>query len=331
LQLKPILSITCLTLFTIILTGCGGQQNTRTTQRAPSVQKPQSTQQQHPPTASQKANKGGYYLDDGPEDTPPSNLDQIPDAVPQAVTPNPNNSKPYVALGQTYEPMKSIQPFKQSGRASWYGKRFHGRKTASGERYDMYAMTAAHPTLPLPSYVRVTNLNNDRSVIVRVNDRGPFARDRIIDLSYAAANKIDLIKHGTAKVEIELVTPDSLNQESNNSDSVSPEKASVEKTTLANSSGTLDADINTANSQSSPFFVQAGAFQHESNANNLKQNILKLGITTQENINKVYNGSLYRLVLGPFHSESEAHQVASKILEKLSISSIIKSSVNDTF
>ncbi len=319
MQLKPILSITFLTLFTLILTGCGGQQNTRTTQRAPSVQKPQSTPPQRPPTVTQKANKGGYYLDDGPEATPPSNLDQIPDAVPQAVTPNPNNSKPYVALGQTYTPMKSIQPFKQSGRASWYGKRFHGKKTASGERYDMYAMTAAHPTLPLPSYVRVTNLNNDRSVIVRVNDRGPFASDRIIDLSYAAANKIDLLKHGTAKVEIELVTPNSLNQESNNNNSY----ANTEKNSAEKSSATLDASTNTANNESSPFFVQAGAFQYESNANNLKQNIIKLGITTQENINKVYNSSLYRLVLGPYRSESEAQQIASQVLEKLSISSII--------
>jgi rare lipoprotein A len=318
LQLKPILSITFLTLFTLILTGCGGQQNTRTTQRAPSAQKPQSTPPQRPPTVTQKANKGGYYLDDGPEATPPNNLDQIPDAVPQAATPNPNNSKPYVALGQTYTPMKSLQPFKQSGRASWYGKRFHGRKTASGERYDMYAMTAAHPTLPLPSYVRVTNLNNDRSVIVRVNDRGPFASDRIIDLSYAAANKIDLLKHGTAKVEIELVTPDSLNQESNNNNSY----ANTEKNSAEKSSATLDASTNTANNESSPFFVQAGAFQYESNANNLKQNIIKLGITTKENINKVYNSKLYRLVLGPY-SESEAQQVASKVMDKLSISSII--------
>jgi rare lipoprotein A len=314
LQLKPIHYFACLTLLTTLLTGCGGQETIRATQRTPTVEKPQNTQQQRRPSANKQANTGGYYLDDGPEAVPPSNLDQIPDAVPQVVTPNPSNSKPYVALGKTYEPMKKIEAFTQTGKASWYGKRFHGKKTASGERYDMYAMTAAHPTLPLPSYVRVTNLNNDRTAIVRVNDRGPFARDRIIDLSYAAANKLDIIKHGTAKVEIELITPESIN---NNSDT-SAETTSIEKSTES-----LDTVINTANNENNPFYVQAGAFQYENNANNLKQNMIKLGITTQENINKVYNSKLYRLVLGPFYSESEAYQVASKIQDKLSISSII--------
>ncbi len=104
--------------------------------------------------------------------------------------------------------MAAVQPFRQRGTASWYGKRFHGKKTASGEPYDMYAMSAAHPTLPIPSYARVTNLANGRSVIVRVNDRGPFHAGRVIDLSYAAAHKLGYIAQGSAQVEVEAIIPE---------------------------------------------------------------------------------------------------------------------------
>jgi rare lipoprotein A len=150
---------------------------------------------------------GGYYKDDGPHERPPANLDRVADAVPRLEPLHKYANRPYSALGRSYTPMTSLQPFRQRGLASWYGKRYHGQKTSSGEVYDMYAMTGAHPTLPIPSYARVTNLANGRSVVVRINDRGPFKSDRVIDLSYVAAHKLGYIQAGQARVEVEAVIP----------------------------------------------------------------------------------------------------------------------------
>jgi rare lipoprotein A len=147
-----------------------------------------------------------YYQDDGPPDRVPADIASIPDATPRIEPINARTSRPYTALGRSYTPLAGDVPFRQRGLASWYGKQFHGNRTASGEIYDMFAMTAAHPTLPIPSYVRVTHLRNDRSVIVRVNDRGPFKNDRVIDLSYAAAVKLGIAGPGTGEVEVERIT-----------------------------------------------------------------------------------------------------------------------------
>jgi rare lipoprotein A (peptidoglycan hydrolase) len=117
-------------------------------------------------------------------------------------------NRPYRLRGRKYRPMTELAPYRQRGVASWYGKPFHGRRTAIGERYNMHAMTAAHPTLPLPSYVRVTNLRNGTSVIVRVNDRGPFAHNRVIDLSHAAARHLGVLQGGIAAVELNLIVPE---------------------------------------------------------------------------------------------------------------------------
>jgi rare lipoprotein A len=143
---------------------------------------------------------------DGPEALPPPNLDKVPDAEPR-IEPirvgGPN--KPYEALGRGYVPITDDRPFVERGFGSWYGRKFHGRRTASGETYNMYEMTAAHPTLPIPSYARVRNPANGREVIVRVNDRGPFSPGRIVDLSYTAALKLGLLR-GVAPVEVERIT-----------------------------------------------------------------------------------------------------------------------------
>ncbi len=152
---------------------------------------------------------GGYYKDDGPGSASSRDLAKIPDAAPRAEPLRDRINQPYRAQGKTYTPHTRIEPFRQRGVASWYGRRFHGRRTASGEAYNMYAMTAAHPTLPIPSYARVTSLENGRSVVVRINDRGPFLHGRIIDLSYVAALKLGYIKKGSAQVEVEQVFPDS--------------------------------------------------------------------------------------------------------------------------
>ncbi|MDX9886134.1 septal ring lytic transglycosylase RlpA family protein [Thauera sp.] len=150
---------------------------------------------------------GGYYKDDGPDEEVPDNLDAIPDAEPRDEPLHRFANRPYHVMGQSFVPATELRPFRQRGHASWYGRRFHGNPTSSGEPYDMYAMTAAHPTLPIPSYARVTHLGNGRSVVVRVNDRGPFLRGRVIDLSYAAAHKLGYINAGSAQVEVEQILP----------------------------------------------------------------------------------------------------------------------------
>ena len=129
----------------------------------------------------------------------------LEDATPEYVPFNKRGNMPYQVFGKHYTPMQSARDYSQSGEASWYGQKFHGHLTSNGEIYDMYAMTAAHKTLPLPSFVRVTNLANNKQVIVRVNDRGPFHGSRIIDLSYAAAMKLDMLKTGTARVKLDAI------------------------------------------------------------------------------------------------------------------------------
>lgn len=150
---------------------------------------------------------GRFYSDDGPPDHVPANIAATPDAVPRDEPLNPYANRPYQALGRTYVPDTSDAPFSQRGMASWYGRQFQGNRTASGEPYDMFAMTAAHPTLPIPSYARVTNARDGRSVIVRINDRGPFLYDRIIDLSYAAAVRLGIAGPGSGEVTVDKIQP----------------------------------------------------------------------------------------------------------------------------
>jgi rare lipoprotein A len=145
-------------------------------------------------------------LTDGPEANPPANLERTPDAAPR-IEPiragGPN--RPYAVAGRSYVPLTADLPFAETGLASWYGRKFHGRPTASGEPYDMYAMTAAHKTMPIPSYARVRNPANGREVVVRINDRGPFADGRVIDLSYTAALKLGVLA-GVAPVSVRRLT-----------------------------------------------------------------------------------------------------------------------------
>lgn len=145
---------------------------------------------------------------DGPGLHPPADMASIPDAVPRREPLNKFANRPYTTLGKTYIPDTSNKPYKVQGMASWYGRKFHHQKTSIGDIYDMYGMTAAHNTLPLPCYVRVTNLANHKSVVVRVNDRGPFVGDRVIDLTYTAAWKLGYANQGTARVEVERIFPE---------------------------------------------------------------------------------------------------------------------------
>jgi rare lipoprotein A len=153
--------------------------------------------------------KGAYYQDDGPGAHPPPLLDLVPDAVFKPEPLAKFGNRPYAVFDATYTPLVGDAAYSQQGVASWYGNKFHGRRTASGERYDMYKMTAAHPTLPIPSYVRITNLDTGTHVIVRINDRGPFHSSRLIDVSYTAALKLGMLKKGNQHVQIDrILAPD---------------------------------------------------------------------------------------------------------------------------
>jgi len=247
---------------------------------------------------------GGYYGNDGPHANPPSNLDSIPNAVPKKEPLYKYSTKPYMALGKKYIPLKSAQNYKKRGVASWYGKMFHGNKTAMGETYDMYSMTAAHPLLPLPSYVRVTNIENGRSVIVRVNDRGPFKHGREIDLSYAAAHKLRLIQKGSGLVEVEAIDPDNFSSQAAN---VATSPASQNQTT----GNTIQ------------HYIQAGAFGEESNAIALGDRIKALDYNQSSKVKRVYNNGLHRLIIGPYPSREAAEQAANNMNQNLNISTII--------
>jgi rare lipoprotein A len=299
---------------------------TQSTSPAPTTNEsvlPSNSTQKVPESTATKP--GGYYLDDGPEAVPPKNIDNIPDAEPKPEPLLERSNKPYVALGSSYTPMTRYKPFTQKGVASWYGKRFHGKKTASGEIYDMYAMTAAHPTLPLPSYVKVINPANNKSVVVRINDRGPFAKGRIIDLSYAAAYKLRYVNKGSTPVEIESI--DNNNIRAVKVKTTVPENQSEQQVdatiTQQQTSATMSIKPAQDVGQTDLFYVQAGAFKNETNANNLANQIQRLAIAENAGINNVYNDGLYRLKLGPFSSRLEADQVAAEIRKQLNLSAII--------
>jgi len=195
----------------LLLTACGSAPQKSAGSKPVAV----PTSGQSTPVAGQPApnmpkagsGRGAYYKDDGPGDNPPAGLELTLDAEPRVEPYSTSGNKPYVVFGKTYTPMLDDQPFSQRGIGSWYGKKFHGQKTSSGEPYDMYKMTAAHPTLPIPSYARITNISNGRQVIVKINDRGPFHTNRIVDLSYTAALKLDYLGKGSSELLLERLLP----------------------------------------------------------------------------------------------------------------------------
>jgi len=282
---------------------------------------------ERPTSAAAKPIKGGgYYLDDGPGDNPPANLDAIPDAEPRAEPLNKYASRPYTVLGQTYTPATRLGPYKARGIASWYGRRYHGKKTAVGETYDMYAMSAAHPTLPIPSYARVSNLGNGRSVVVRINDRGPFHSNRLIDLSYTAAYKLGVLSGGTNQVEVESLDPSNYRMASakpaDNSAEVIPVAIAQPLAPVAEKIAATPAVPPTTGMDGS-VFLQLGAFSSRENAENFSSK-MKLGLgQLVENLHIMDAGGLFRVRLGPYASRSEATQIASQIGQAANISAVI--------
>lgn len=204
--------LTCLAL-ALALTACGtAPRGPVSSERAgtPPVVASNKPERSLPVLPAAGSGRGGYYQDDGPGDAPPAGLYEVPDAEPKIEPLARTGNKSYVVFGKTYTPILDERPFVQRGVGSWYGRKFHGQRTSSGEPYDMYKMTAAHPLLPIPSYARVTNLMNGKQVIVKVNDRGPFHSGRIVDLSYTAALKLGLLGKGSHEVEIERLLPDEI-------------------------------------------------------------------------------------------------------------------------
>jgi len=254
--------------------------------------------------------RGAYYKDDGPGANPPADLATIPDAVPRAEPLSRFANRPYQALGREYVPMTSLAPFRQSGIGSWYGRRYHGQKTSSGESYDMYAMSAAHPTLPIPSYARVTNLANGRSVVVRVNDRGPFHGDRIIDLSYTAAWKLGYVDAGSARLEVESLLPGQ------------PAPAAAATAIAAPAASPPPAP---GPAEAKGIYLQLGAFSSPQGAESLRERLSRELGWLSESIRVVPGGSLYRLQLGPYRSQDDARPVADRIYAELSLRPLIVS------
>jgi rare lipoprotein A len=271
--------------------------------RAAQVSKPASSASSKPEAASTVRGRGGYYMDDGPMDASGINLDAIADAVPAVEPLHRFANRPYNVFGTDYTPQQSIEDaFEQSGVGSWYGRKFHGQKTSSGEIYDMFAMTAAHPTLPIPSYARVSNPANGRSVIVRVNDRGPFLHSRVIDLSYAAAYRLGYVNQGSAPVRVEKLTPVLIAQL---------------KDGKANSVA-LDAP-----SDASGFFLQLGAFSVEDNARAL---LSRMSLEFSEhlpNLQVVRREPHFRLLAGPYRSREEAQQASRRLKDLTSIVAVV--------
>ena len=264
---------------------------------------PAAPQSNPPQPSSANPAKGAYYKDDGPGANAPADLAAIPDAVPKAEPLNRSANRPYQALGKEYVPMTQLAPFRQSGIASWYGRRYHGQKTSSGEAYDMYGMTAAHPTLPIPSYARVTNTANGRSVVVRVNDRGPFHSDRIIDLSYTAAWKLGYVEAGSARVEVESVFPGQLAPAIATAPPVATSQPAAEQKAPAEAKG---------------IYLQLGAFSSQEGAESFRVRLYRELTWLTEAIQIVPSGALYRLHLGPYRSPDEARPVADRIQSELS-------------
>ena len=259
---------------------------------------------------------GGYLAGDGPGTDVPPNLDEIPDAVPQNEPLHRYANRPYVALGKTYTPITVTGSFKERGIASWYGKKFHGQRTSSGEVYDMYAMTAAHPTLPIPSYVRVTNPANKKSVVVRVNDRGPFMHERVIDLSYTAAHKLGIIGNGSGEVEVESLAGNTMTAPvaaAGQVVSTPLPPADIPPKTVAAEKAVASSNV----------YLQLGAFKSQEAAESfMAQMRTSLGDAGKQ-LGLFIKGGLTRVQLGPYVSLSEASRSAEWLKGKLGFKPIL--------
>jgi rare lipoprotein A len=272
-----------------------------------------------PPAGS---GRGGYYLDDGPGDNPPDGLLDLPDVIPKIEPYSLTGNKPYAVFGKTYTPLVDQQPYKERGIGSWYGKKFHGQKTSSGEPYDMYKVTAAHPTLPIPSYVRVTNLSNGVQVILRINDRGPFHSDRIIDLSYAAALKLGYLGKGSSELEIERLLPEDIAR-INSARQQEQASAQVAATPIAASTAAAHpvdgagvaapTSFDSGGPVTGYWDLQLGAFTAIDHAEAARARLMQTWNSSLPPLEITFVGVFYRLHCGPFSTRTEAALAAEKV------------------
>lgn len=260
---------------------------------SPRVEAPIRVDKPAPTVATPRG--GGFYKDDGPGDNPPADIERIPDAEPKVEPLHRFANRPYVVFGKTYTPDTNGQPYQAEGIASWYGRKFHGQRTSSGEAYDMYGMTAAHPTLPIPSYVRVTGVQSGKSVVVRVNDRGPFHSDRLIDLSYSAAYKLGLVRNGSGRVRVESIDPASWAPAT--VAAAEPEKAVLPP----------PAD------DGSGYWLQLGAFSMASNAEQMLARVKVQVAELADRLRLVDGEGVIRLRAGPYRSRAEVDEAASLV------------------
>jgi rare lipoprotein A len=245
--------------------------------------------------------------DYGPDE--PVDVSHVKDAVPR-VEPRSRggNKSPYNVLGRTYHVMNESNGYRERGGASWYGKKFHGHLTSNGEVYDMYSMSAAHKSLPLPTYVRVTNLANGKQVIVRVNDRGPFHSGRIIDLSYAAAAKLGMLRHGTARVEVEAINPRTWQ---------SPESTSTVVTVQPAPSAPVSAIVpvsQMSDAMGQGQYIQVGAYSQAGTANRVAKQLTGLYGHNARLVDVQRGGQvLYRVLVGPLNSTNDLNALIQQL------------------
>ena len=291
--------------------------------------------------------RGAYYQDDGPGENPPPGLKDVPDAQPK-IEPVPQRTRrPYTVFGKTYTPISNGEPFIQTGTGSWYGKKFHGQRTASGELYDMYKMTAAHPTLPVPSYARVTNVATGKQVIVRINDRGPFHSGRIIDVSFTAALKLGLLGKGSREVTVEHLLPDEIVRMASARAQAQPGVADapgpVPRTDVVaqpvRSETQVPADVlalmqdsagkaarvqlpGSAAPAAAGFYLQLGAFGRAENAEAARARVAQ-AMRALSRVEVVLAGSVHRLLCGPFTSRADALRAALALPSDLKSNPIV--------
>lgn len=291
-----------------LLAACGGQPPKPTEDAAATVP-PAPTFPDKKPAATKRG--GGFYLDDGPLDHS-IDLAAIPDAVPRQEPLHRFANRPYSVLGRDYVPLAAGAPYRQRGVASWYGRRYHGQKTSSGEPYDMFGMTAAHPTLPIPSYVRVTRTDTGKSVVVRINDRGPFLHDRVIDLSYTAAWKLGIVDNGSGPVLVEKLLP------GDQAPSAPPAPLVAEAPPPAETPSVLP-DVQ----ERGGHYLQLGAFGSRDNAEALKSRLARTLGELGEKLLVRSAGNLHRLQLGPWADANEARRVAEQLKLAFELPSVL--------
>jgi rare lipoprotein A len=286
--------------------------------------------------------RGGYYQDDGPGDNPPAGLRDLPDAVVKYEPYARFANKPYSVFGQTYTPLINDEPYTQRGVASWYGVKFHGQRTSSGEPYDMYKMTAAHPTLPIPSYARVTSLDSGKSVVVRINDRGPFHADRIVDVSYTAALKLGLLGKGSHQVEIERLFPDdptriaTVRRAATSAAQAGPapaeiaalmleDRVAMDSAAVARPQPEAAGPAAAAAAPASGYYLQLGAYGRAGKAEEMSEMLKKSGVSQAivQALEVVRSGSVNRLYSGPFETRAMAQEAARALPSSLGLKPIV--------